>query len=33
MGNTAGSVVSAASGAGVTALQSQFEPPPASPDN
>jgi hypothetical protein len=34
MGNTAGSVVSAASGAGITALKSaEFEPPPASPDN
>ena len=33
LGNTAGSVVSAASGAGITALQSNFEPPPASPEN
>jgi hypothetical protein len=33
LGNTAGSVVSAASGAGITALQSTFEPPPASPEN
>jgi hypothetical protein len=33
MNNTAGSVVSAASGAGITAVQSEFVPPPASPDN
>jgi hypothetical protein len=34
MGDTASSVVSAASGAGITALKSaEFEPPPASPDN
>jgi hypothetical protein len=34
MGNTAGSVLSAASGAGITALKSaEFEPPPASPEH
>ena len=32
-GNSAGSVISAASGSGITALQPTFEPPPASPDN
>jgi hypothetical protein len=32
LGSTVGSVISAASGAGVTALQPQFDAPPASPE-